>query len=64
VINVSPLVPGDIDRQLEHLITHRHLLPQLSRQSREFVIKHNDATLVARRHLEAWDAISNLKNNR
>ena len=64
VINVSPLVPGDIDRQLEHLITHRHLLPQLSRQSREFVVKHNEATLVARRHLDAWKAISNLKNNR
>ena len=57
IINVSPLVEGDIDNKLAWIVEHRDLLPALSRQSREFVIKHNDNRLVARRHLDFWQKI-------
>lgn len=57
IINVSPLVEGDIDNKLAWIVEHRDLLPALSRQSREFVIKHNDSRLVARRHLDFWQKI-------
>ena len=52
IINVSPLVDGDIDAKLEWLVRNKHLLPDLSRRSREFVVKHNDSRVVAQRHLD------------
>lgn len=51
IINVSPLVEGDIDAKLEWIVKNKNLLPDLSRRSREFVVKHNDSHVVARRHL-------------
>jgi glycosyltransferase involved in cell wall biosynthesis len=60
IINVSPLVEGDIDAKLGWIVQNKHLLPELSRHSREFVEKHNDAHVVAHRHLDFYDKI--LKN--
>ncbi|MBR1543620.1 MAG: glycosyltransferase family 1 protein [Muribaculaceae bacterium] len=57
IINVSPLIPGDIHSRLRHIIAHKDELPALSRASRDFVVKHNDAHLVARRHLNFWNTI-------
>ncbi len=57
IINVSPLIEGDIDTKLEWLVQNKHLLPNLSRRSREFVEKHNDAHVVAKRHLIFYDRI-------
>lgn len=54
IINVSPLEEGDIDRKLAWIVEHRELLPALSRQSRKFVVKHNDSHIVARRYLDFW----------
>lgn len=54
IINVSPLVKGDIENKIEWLVENKAQLPALSRMSREFVVKHNDSTLVARRHLDFW----------
>ena len=59
IINVSPLVEGDIDAKLEWLVQNKHLLPDLSRRSREFVEKHNDARVVAHRHIDFYDQILN-----
>lgn len=54
IINVSPLVEGDIDRKLSWLVEHREQLPQLARASRAFVEKHNAAAVVAQRYLDYW----------
>lgn len=57
IINVSPLIEGDIEEKLRWIIANKHLLPELSRQSRSFVVKHNDARLVAQRHLQFWETL-------
>jgi glycosyltransferase involved in cell wall biosynthesis len=57
IINVSPLIEGDIDSKLEWLVQNKHLIPDLSRRSREFVEKHNDAQVVAKRHLEFYEKL-------
>ncbi len=61
VINVDPLVDGDIEAKLNWIIDNKHLLPQLSRSSREFVEKHNAAAVVAQRHLDLWQHLTTLK---
>lgn len=57
IVNVSPLVEGDIDAKLEWLVKNKSQLPDLSRCSREFVIKHNDSKVVAQRHLDFYNII-------
>ena len=57
IINVSPLVEGDIDAKLEWIVQNKHQLPDLSRRSRGFVVKHNDSHVVARRHVEFYEKI-------
>ncbi|MBR5118142.1 MAG: glycosyltransferase family 1 protein [Muribaculaceae bacterium] len=61
IINVSPLIEGDIDAKLEWIVQNKHLLPDLSRRSREFVEKHNEAHVVAQRHLKFYETILNEK---
>lgn len=57
IINVSPLVEGNIDTKLEWIVKNKRLLPELSRRSREFVVKHNDSHVVAQRHLDFYKKI-------
>lgn len=57
IINVSPLIEGDIDAKLEWLVQNKQLLPDLSRHSREFVEKHNEAHVVAQRHLKFYNKL-------
>ena len=59
IINVSPLVEGDIDAKLAWIVEHRDQLPLLSRQSREFVVKHNDSHIGAQRHIDFWNKVIN-----
>ena len=54
IVNVTPYDDADIDRQLEYIIQHKDRLPEWSRESRAFVLKHNAAPLVAQRHLDFW----------
>ena len=54
---MSPLIEGDIDAKLEWIVKNKNMLPDLSRRSREFVVKHNDSHVVARRHLEFYEKI-------
>lgn len=61
IINVSPLVEGDIDHKLAWIVEHRDRLPELSRMSREFVEKHNDSRIVAQRHIDFWQKTEPLK---
>lgn len=58
IINVDPMIDGDIEAKLNWIIDNKHLLPQLSKQSREFVEKHNAASVVAQRHINFWNEIS------
>lgn len=57
IINISPLVPGDIEHKLEWIVLNKHLLPELSRRSVAFVEKHNDSMTVARRHLQFLEEV-------
>lgn len=59
IINVSPLIENDIYNKLEWIIQNKHELPRLSRMSREFVEKHNDSHIVAQRHIDFWNKLSN-----
>ncbi len=58
IINVSPLVENDIYNKLVWIIKNKSQLPRLSRQSREFVEKHNESQIVAQRHIDFWNKIS------
>jgi len=57
IINVSPLIEGDIDEKLSWLVEHRDQLPQMARASRIFVEKHNAAGVVAQRYLDFWNSL-------
>lgn len=55
IININPLVDDDIDRKLEWIIQNKHALLELSRMSRDFVLKHNDSRIIAKRHIDFWN---------
>lgn len=57
IINVLPFDDDAIVDTLEQIVIHRDRLPQLSKMSREFVVKHNDSYAVAMRHINFWDKI-------
>ena len=57
IVNVSPLLPRHIDEQLHRILDHKDALPALARASRDFVVKHNEMHLVARRHLDFFDSL-------
>ncbi len=61
IINVSPLIEGDIDAKLEWLVQNKNEIPNLSRLSREFVVKHNDAHVVAQRHIDFYKKLLTAK---
>ena len=56
IINVQP-DEEDVYRQLEHLVLHPERIPQLKRDSVEYVRRHHDSLKVAERYLEAWKGI-------
>ena len=53
IINVQP-EEEDVYRQLEQLILHSERIPQLKRDSIEYVRRHHDSIKVARQYLKAW----------
>ena len=57
IINVSPLIEGDIDQKLCWIVEHRDELPAMARASRAFVEKHNAAPVVAQRYLDFWQSL-------
>ncbi|MCF0180714.1 MAG: glycosyltransferase family 1 protein [Muribaculaceae bacterium] len=57
VVNVDPLIEGDIEAQLNHIIDNKQLLPEMSRNSRLFVERHNAAAIVAQRHIDFWNTL-------
>ena len=57
IVNVNPLVQGDIERQLEQIIARKSELPHWSERSRAFVEKHNASPIVAQRYIDFWSAL-------
>ncbi|MGN1246418.1 MAG: glycosyltransferase family 1 protein [Muribaculaceae bacterium] len=57
IINVLPYDDDAIVRTIEDVVMHRDRLPELSRRSRDFVMKHNDSHVVAQRHIGFWKQI-------
>ena len=57
IVNVSPLIEGDIDHKLSWLVEHRDQIPQMARASRAFVEKHNAAPVVAQRYIDFWKKV-------
>ncbi len=57
IVNVDPMVEGDIDAQLERIIERKAELPAWAERSRAFVEKHNAAPVVARRYLAFWEKL-------
>lgn len=49
IINVEP-TEQSVYEQLEYLVNHREILPELKRQSMEYVRKHHDHILVAQQY--------------
>lgn len=58
IVNVLPYDDDAIVDTLEQIIINRDRLPELSRKSREFVVKHNDSHTVAQRHIDFWNKIT------
>lgn len=59
--DLHPIVNAQPDdealfRQLEHLALNPASLPELGRKGREFVEKHNDVMVVAKRFLDFWES--------
>ena len=50
-------VRGDIEEKLRWIVSNKALLPKLSHDSRDFVVKHNAASVVANRYLNFWQSL-------
>lgn len=53
VVN-APLTVAELENTLEGLLQQSHTLAERGRASRRFVLKHNEAGVVARRFLDFW----------
>ncbi len=53
IIN-APTDPEELTSILENIIVNRDRIAERGRQSRKFVVKHNDSTTVAHRYLDFW----------
>lgn len=54
----SPHTVGEIADLLDSVIKSRGQLAEIGRESREFVVKHNDVDVVARRAIGFWNKIT------
>lgn len=52
IVNALPYDDDALTDQLEQVVLNADRLPELSRMSREHVVKHNDNRTVARKHLD------------
>lgn len=53
IIN-APLDLDSLTDTIEDIVLHPERIPERGRRSREFVLKHNDCNIVARRFLNFW----------
>ena len=57
IVNVSPVIENDIYNKLEQIVLNKSRLPEMSKRSIEFAVKHNAADTVADRHLNFWNTL-------
>ena len=53
-------LPGyetELVRQLEQVVLHPEMILAQAAANREFVIRHNDSAVVARRYLQFWGSL-------
>lgn len=55
IINIDPASPEQAIAALQDLVDDREKLAAMSRDSREFAIKHNSAEAVAHRFVDFWE---------
>lgn len=63
IVNALPYDDDALTEQIEQVVLNADRLPELSRMSREHVVKHYDSLMVARRHIDFWDKIISSKVN-
>ena len=61
IIN-APIDLEELTATIEEAVMHPELIAERGRRSREFVEKHNECTLVARRYLDFWLSRTNKKS--
>lgn len=61
IINVQPNEES-VYLALKDLALHPELIPQLKRDSLEYILKHHDYVKVAQRYLEAWEGFSSRRS--
>ena len=54
IINVEPTYES-VYHELEELVLHPERIPELKRQSIEYITRHHDYIKVARRYIDFWD---------
>lgn len=62
IINVRPN-EDDVYRQLEQLVLHPERVPELKRQSVEYIRRHHDYMRVAQKYLKFWTERMQLSRN-
>ncbi|MDE6368677.1 MAG: hypothetical protein K2K94_05510 [Muribaculaceae bacterium] len=60
IIN-APITLDSLTDTIEQIVLHPELIAERGMRSREFVEKHNDCTVVARRYLDFWTSILDKK---
>ncbi len=55
IINVYPS-EEDVFNKLEYLLLHKEVIPELSRQSIEYVHRHHNHIKVAQQYLDFWSS--------
>ena len=53
IINVEPTYES-VYQELEQLVLHPERIPELKRQSVEYIRKHHEYTKVARQYIDFW----------
>jgi len=62
IINVLP-DEEDVFAKLEQLVLHPERLPELKRQSIDYVRRHHDYVKVAQQYVDFWNSMPELKNS-
>ena len=60
IINAIP-DDNELYKSLEQIVLNPEIIPARAKSNRDFVIKHNDSTVVAKRYIDFWEKQLNRK---
>lgn len=60
IINAIP-DNNELYKSLENIVLNPEIIPTRAKSNRDFVIKHNDSTVVAKRYIDFWEKQLNQK---